>query len=368
MKIALVRQRYLAHGGAERYMNAVAAELTRRGHEVHVFANRWEETTGGGVTFHRVPMVRATSFLRALTFALNARKMLAKFPCDVVFSFERTLRQDLYRAGDGCHREYLIQRLRHSSPLKRATIWLNPLHATMLWLERRTLAPQNTRLIIANSRRRKDEIVRHYGFPAERIVVLHNGVDVERFRPAALPRTGNGFVLLFVGSGFRGKGLAYCVRALARLTENVRLRVVGKGKPAPYVRLAQKLGVAGRIEFAPPTPKIEAEYAGADVFVLPAVYEAFANVCVEAMACGLPVVTTRINGASEIIQPGINGAIVEEPSDDAALAEAIRPFLNREVLARVSPVARVTAEKLPFAENVAQTLRVMMEIGARGGN
>lgn len=361
MRIALIRQRYLLHGGAERYMSAVATELARQGHEVHIFANRWDNLSAAttGIVFHRVPIIPVTSFLRALTFAINNQRLLHRHPCDVVFSFDRTLRQDIYRAGDGCHREYLIQRLRHSSALKGLTIWLNPLHITMLWLERQVFSPERTRVIIANSHRRKEEIIRHYNFPAERIIVLHNGVDLERFRPGMKRESSNEFGLLFVGSGFRGKGLAYCIAALAHLPAHVRLHVLGKGKTGPYMRLARNLGVADRVKFAPPTQRIEAVYASADLLVLPAVYESFANVCLEAMACGLPVVTSRINGASEIIRPGINGAIIEEPSDIVALAEAIKPFLNQNHLAEASICARQTAETLPFADNIMRILEII---------
>jgi len=355
MKIALVRQRYVAHGGAEQYLRALAAGLAKRGHEVHVFSHWWEPTTG--IQFHHVPVMRTPSFLRALTFAWNCRRGVASY--DVVLSLEGTLRQDVYRAGDGCHREWLAQRRRFLPAWRRAMLSINPLHWALLWLERRVFDPANTRHIIANSARGKDEIVRHYGFPAERITVVYNGVDTERFKPTARP--GNG-TLLFVGSGWERKGLEFAIRALPHLPEHVRLRVVGKGNRSRYERLARQLGVAGRVNFAPPQSRIEEAYAGADVFVFPTIYEPFANVCLEAMACGLPVVTSRINGASEIITPGVNGAILEEPSDAGALAEAIRPFLNRDALARAAIAARQTAEALPFGANVEQTLAILVKL------
>src|SRR5205823_3476009 len=117
----------------------------------------------------------------------------------------------------------------------------NPFHATMLRLERQTFCPACTGWIIANSRRGKEEIVRHYGFPEDRIEVIYNGVDLARFRadprtPALSSKGGEGagriakeaLTLLFVGTGFERKGLAYCIRALANLPGNFNLRVVGK--------------------------------------------------------------------------------------------------------------------------------------------
>jgi UDP-glucose:(heptosyl)LPS alpha-1,3-glucosyltransferase len=304
-------------------------------------------------------MLRAPSFLRALSFAFFCKRAVTQARCDLVFSLERTLRQDIYRAGDGCHREWLAQRQRFLSPLKRATMWLNPLHAALLWLEKRTFSPRNTRAIIANSARGKEEIVRHYQFPADQIYVVHNGVDCVRFDYVKRARRGNEFVLLFVGTGFERKGLEFCVRALAELPPHVVLHVVGKGSTRPYARLAQKLGVASRVKCLGTTKDVKSAYAAADLFVLPAIYEPFANVCLEAMATGLPVVTSRINGASEVIEQGKNGAIVEDPNDIDALAELVRAFLDRELWEEASLRARKTAESLQFYTNVDRTLEVI---------
>ncbi len=362
MKIGIIKQQFTESGGGlERYTNGLVDQLLRWGHEVHVFARRWDaRAESKGLALHRIPVAGGFSFARELSFALACKKAVAQAPCELIFSMERTLRQDICRAGGGCHREWLIQRQRHLSFPQRITLWWNPLHLTLLWLERQTFSPANTRCLIANSHRGKEEIIRHYRFPADRIHVVHNGVDFERFRPAPRPATrGAEFVLLFVGSGFERKGLAFCVRALARLPGHVRLLVAGRGNRRPYERLARRLGVGSRVEFLGAAPQIEAIYARGDVLVHPAIYEPFSNACLEALACGLPVITSRINGASEAIAPGKNGAVVEDPADIAALAEAIRPFLDPKVLAAASAQSRQTAEAMPFYANVERTLEII---------
>ena len=105
-------------------------------------------------------------------------------------------------------------------------------------------------------------------------------------------------------------------------------------------------------------------YAGADILVHPAIYEPFSNACLEAMACGLPVVSSRVNGAAEIIRPGLNGSVVEDPADSAALAAAITPFLDPAARARAGAAARQTAEALPMSLNVEKTLAVIEELRA----
>jgi len=359
VKIGVVRQRYTAIGGAERYLDSVIRALAARGHEVHVFANSWE---GEGFTFHRVPMMRGASFLKALTFALSARKMLRREKCDLVFSLERTLEQDVYRAGDGCHRQWLRERAKYESAFKTACVRLNPLHWTLCALERRTLSSERTDRIIANSKRGKNEIVEHYGFPEERIEVIYSGVDCERFRPSSEKRLGEGARLLFVGTGFERKGLHFCIGALKHLPADVRLCVIGKGDTARYAALARKEGVDSRVEFPGQNRDIAAVYGEADLLVHPAIYEPFANVCLEALASGLPVITSRINGASEVIEQGKSGAIIDDPGDTVALAEAIRPFLDVKFRAAAAVRARAVAEAHPFAQNIAETLRVLTQV------
>jgi len=369
MKIGIVKQQFVRlGGGSERYTMGLVEGLKRLGYALHVFTTRWDASAERqDLTLHHVPVLGGFSFTRKWSFAHNCRRAIEGAPCDTVFSLERTLRQDIARAGGGCHREWLAQRARHATPWQRFGFRLDPLHAVLLRLERQTFSPANTRCLIANSQRGKAEIIRHYGFPAERIVVIHNGVDPGRFRPSPhAPR--ESFVVLLVGSGYERKGLGFAIRALARLPARVRLRVAGKGNRRPYLRLAARLGVADRLEFLGAAARMEEVYGDGDLLVHPAMYEPFSNACLEAMACGLPVVTSRINGASEIIEPGRNGAVVEDPGDIPALAQAIESFLDPHACARAGQAARQTAEAMPMTRNVEATLAVIQQLRSPPGS
>jgi UDP-glucose:(heptosyl)LPS alpha-1,3-glucosyltransferase len=370
MRIAVIRQRFVASGGAELYLRALIQGLLARGHEVHVLANVWRAEPAEPVHFHRVPMVRVTAFARALSFALSARKQVARAGCDLVLSLERTLRHDVYTAIDGCHREWLAQRRRHGPAWKGASFAMNPLHRTLLALERRLFHPEHTRRVIVISRRGAQEITRHYGYPAGRIHLIYPGVDLERFRPGpgwdaratgapSVPGRNSGFQLLFAGSGFERKGLPWCLQALARLPANTRLQVVGKGNVAAARRLAGELGVGDRVEFLGYDLDSARVFPEADALVHPAMYEAFGIVCLEALACGLPVITSEVTGASELIEPGRTGAVVVRPDDIAGLAAAIQPFLNRDRLAAAAVECRRVAEAHPVSRNVEETLAVL---------
>lgn len=368
LRIGLVQQRYVSFGGAERYMDALVTGLQGLGHEVHVFANRWDpRASERGVILHRVPMWPGASWLKLPSFAWNCARVVARAGCDVVLSLERTWRQDIYRAAGGCHRAWLDQRSLYTTGWRRIGARFNPLHPVLLWMEGRTFSPRHTHGIIALSHQGRAEILRYYPLAPARIEVIHLGVDLDRYRPAAQPLPDNPFKLLFVGTGWERKGLEYVVRALARLPGQVRLQVYGKGRTAPCLRLAGQLGCAARIEFCGIGTDMPRIYQGGHVLVHPAIYEPFGNVCLEAMACGLPLVTSRITGASELVQQQRNGCVVEDPADIPGLASAIECFLDPARRLAASRAARETAEAHPFALNVERTLAFVRRIrGLKG--
>jgi UDP-glucose:(heptosyl)LPS alpha-1,3-glucosyltransferase len=345
MKVALVRQRYTDFGGAERYTSALAEQLIDSGHEVHVFAHEWkgkkDRAKGGGIVFHRVPMLKGLSVLEVLSFAVNSRRMLRRERFDIIQSFERTLYQDIYRTGDGCHREWLIQRRKIDPWYKTITQAINPLHLGLLRIERELFREGNYRAIIAISKRGKEEIIKHYGVPPEKITIIYNAIDTKRFdleerktirseARKALGISQKEPVLLFVGSGFKRKGLPAVIRALAGLDSEIRLMVIGKDRIGSYRSLARKEGVDKRIIFVGPVVDVENYYCASDLFVFPTIYEPFGNVCLEAMAAGLPVVTSRICGASEVLHEGKNGFIVNDPTDHVEIADKVRKGLALE--------------------------------------
>jgi UDP-glucose:(heptosyl)LPS alpha-1,3-glucosyltransferase len=342
MKVALVRQRYTDFGGAERYTSALAEHLIDAGHEVHVFAHEWKgkkkRAKDGDIVFHRVPMLQGLSVLEVVSFAVNSRRMLKRERFDIIHSFERTLYQDIYRAGDGCHREWLIQRKKIDPWYKRMTQAINPLHLGLLRIEREIFREGNYRAIIAISKRGKEEIVKHYSVPPEKITVIYNAIDTKRFdlkerktirsdvrKALGIPQKVP--VLLFVGSGFRRKGLPAVIRALRGLDSEIRLMVIGKDRIGPYRTLAREEGVDKRVIFVGPVVDVENYYSASDLFVFPTIYEPFGNVCLEAMAAGLPVVTSRICGASEVLDEGTNGFIVNDPIDHVEIADKVRKGL-----------------------------------------
>lgn len=375
MKVAIIRQRYVPHGGAERVISRLVDALIKRGHTVHLFANQWREDIleHPALVFRRVPMLRGGSFFRLISFAFFCWVKIRKESFDIVHSFERTLRQNLYRAGDGCHREWLNQRAKRLSMLGRVRLYCNPFHWATLWIEKRIYAGGGTEKIIVNSNRGKEEIIRHYRASPEKIRVIYNGVDLQRFHPdnrvkyREEMRTRWGidettFVLLFVGSGFERKGLRCLIQAAGRLYHKHGFRrfkivVAGKGKREKYLRTAQSIGIETHLHFVGTSEKIEQIYVASDLLVLPTLYDPFANVCLEAMASELPVITTRTNGASELLTGPLTSLILDEAEDAEGLARLLFELTDaprRSELGRLSrAVSNRFSEETHFEKVIA---------------
>lgn len=374
MRIALIRKTYTPFGGAERHVAQFIEALRARGDDVHIYATRWQDASqsSNNVSVHHVPVVPAPRWAEAWSFAVRASRMAAEGGYDIVHSFDRVQSCDVYRAGDGVHREWL-QRRRDAQPSWRRVLpSFNPLHQVYLTLERR-LFEGGCRAIIANSQRGKVEILKHYRADPGRIRVIYNGVDLDRFQPpdaearckarAFAGLTENDRALLFVGSGFARKGLETAVRAMKHLSPQSSgrtvLLVVGRGDAGPYTRLAASLGLADRVRIVGPTTDVTPWYHAADMLVLPTLYDPFANVCLEALACGLPVVTSAANGAAEALTPD-TGVIVDDAQDVESIARGVETVL-RWGRTR-SDMCRAVAQRFPQERYVRDTLNLYDEL------
>ncbi len=371
MKVALVRHRYSPHGGAERYMDTLSAALSDAGAEVRILCAAWDGSSAGKVGVERISVPDKPAPLRLLLFARAIREWAANHPEWLLFSLERVPGAEVYRAGDGVHAEWLL----HKRSLRPRT-WpldaLRPLNLAYLHLEQAMFGSPRLRFVIANSIRGREEIVRRFGLPSEKIHVVHNGIDLARFpldrKADARGRLRMRFgipegetVLLFVGSGFARKGVGTIARAARLLVERgcdpFRVVLVGKGDPSAYVRSAGP--ASGRLLFTGPVAEADDLFLGADAFLFPTLYEPFSNACLEAMAAGLPVITTTVNGASEVLLEGESGFLLEDPLDAATLADRVERLLSSDLRRRMGEQARRAAEFHPVERNTRETLEVL---------
>jgi UDP-glucose:(heptosyl)LPS alpha-1,3-glucosyltransferase len=217
-----------------------------------------------------------------------------------------------------------------------------------------------------------DEITDLYRYPADKIDVVRNGVPLDKFRfdpelreksRAELKLKQDQIALLFAGSGWERKGLLFAIEAMA-LCKNrkMRLMVAGRGDAGPYKTTRLRFWREDPVQFLGEVADLVPVYAAADIFILPTIYDPFSNACLEALASGLPVITTRSNGFSEIIEDGVHGSIVDNPANLVGLRDAIRFWSgpSRRDAARSANIKR--ASQFDISRNVAQTLEILTRV------
>lgn len=358
LSLAIVRQTFTHFGGAERFVANAIKAITEQGHTVTLIARRWPE--GSGQAHIECNPFFVGSLWRDASFARCACKAISRQNFDLVQSHERLSCCDIFRAGDGVHREWLKQRKRALGLWGRLRLSLNPYHHYVRRAESRLFSSPRLMAVICNSRMVKEEIRNHFSVPEEKLHVIYSGVDLETFNPS-LARTyrtetrirlhlpEDELVFLFVGSGYERKGLGQVLRALAILNTG-HLLVVGKDKREHHFRnLAAGLGIAHRVRFLGPQKDVRPYYGASDVFVLPTLYDPFPNVALEAFASGLPVITSSKCGAAEFIREEWNG-YVRDALDTEGLACAMKRTLDPALLISMQSNARTTVAELSFEE------------------
>jgi UDP-glucose:(heptosyl)LPS alpha-1,3-glucosyltransferase len=372
-RVALVRSRYDPAGGAERFVQNAIAALRAQGAALTIVTRHWPGHDGSAIVldpFHLGSLWRDWGFARAVCGELGHRRF------DLVQSHERIACCDVYRAGDGVHARWLEQRARIQGPVARLATAASPHHRYLLAAERALFTSSRLRAVICNSAMVKREIAERFGTPEEKLVLIRNAVDASVFHPGlraqmragvrqqlGIPADAN--VALHVGSGFERKGVGAFLEALAR-TRSMRWGVVvGKDKRLKqYVAQAQRLGVASRVRFAGSVSDVRPYYAAADSFVLATLYDPFPNAVLEAMACGLPVVTTPSCGAAEVVRDGENG-YVHDALDVEGLAGALE-MLDPATAVRLGAAAVEAVRPLTPQAMAAEYLALYERLLRRG--
>ncbi len=359
LTIGLVRRGHSEIGGAEAYLKRLAGGLSRAGHETRLFT----DATWPASQWPCGPITRLRGE-DARRFADELEKARPAEQCDLLLSLERIWRCDVYRAGDGIHRAWLRRRDAASSSTKKMIRRFGRSHRDTLELEQALFGGGAGR-VIANSEMVKREAQDFYNYPAERIDVVANGVPLAEFRGGAelreqrrknLGLSEEDIAVLFVGSGWERKGLRFARVAVESLGGNFRLLVAGRG--GRRLRDSRCVRMLGAVRDLP------ALYGAADIFLLPTLYDPFSNACLEALASGLPVITTRANGFSEIIENGVHGSILPQPNEVAQIRAALSLWANPERRAQSRPAILERASHFDISMNVERTLAVLRQVAS----
>jgi len=360
-----------SRGGAEQWTWQFTRWLLSQGHEVHVVARSFG-TVADDLAIERHGLLGAVG---KFEFAQAAEQLLRRLPLDVVHDMGTGWYCHLFQPHGGSRTAAFEQNIRIASP------WMRPIRRRVSpWLPRyrefdRILKRQyanDGRVFLALSKMVARHFVEHHGVADSQLRIVYNGVDLERFSPAACAphrdetrqrlRVHNDEVLLLiVAHNFRLKGVGTLLRSVGELAqrgEPVRLAVVG-GKPGrAWLSVAKRYGAANVTQFVGKTDDPLPYYAAADVYVHPTFYDPCSLVVLEALACGLPVITSRYNGVSELLTPGCEGDVVNDPADAAELRQALEPLMDRDRRRSMAIAARRLAEQQPLERNFGEIVRI----------
>jgi len=338
-RIAITLPRMGLYGGAEGFGWRLARELAAAGHRVEYLCARAEGSAPEGVTLvelGRPPLGRA---IKNLWFAWAVEKHLRLARYDLVIGLGRTWNQDILRVGGGP--QGIFQRLTLAAYgsgaqrlLKRLRRVFSPSSAVIGWMESRQLnTPANpAQRIVCVSHLVRDWLLEaHPSLDPALVSVVYNRPDLNRFAPPAPEKRAElraaygladpDVLVCTAGTNFALKGVGTLVRALSLLPQNFHLAIAGKRNPEAWLALAAKLGVEQRVRFHGKVDDMPAFYGAADVFALPTYYDACSNAVLEALACGLPSITSSRNGSATFVPERL---ILRDPGDAKALAALIR--------------------------------------------
>jgi UDP-glucose:(heptosyl)LPS alpha-1,3-glucosyltransferase len=354
-------------GGAEIYLANLARFLVQNGHSVHALVRRDNaDFSMAGVT---VETLRADgsglrgelNFVRAAQWHLRGRK-------SIVLSTIAMPGITHYQPHMGLQRlNFLASRNSRNSPFFRTVHALaSPFNMKRRWLlnmQERLLVRGSATQVMTFSQLVRSQILEDYQISPENIVAASLGVDLNRFHPDEKPRehqTGK-LKLLFSGHNFQLKGLHCLLAAMSvALSRGLQaeLSIAGNGQRAAFEKIAARLGLSAHVKFLGLVDDAQAAalYRSSDVLVHPTFTDHCSLVVLEALASGLPVITTRQNGAAEFIEPEKQGIIISHPRDIEALADALLRLSDRQKLAAMSAAALALRPRLDFNQHAQQVL------------
>jgi UDP-glucose:(heptosyl)LPS alpha-1,3-glucosyltransferase len=317
-----------------------------------------------------------------LCFALEHRRRSAPRAFDVVMGFGNTIHMNVYQSHGGVHWCSTLRKLRAEPnallrTLNRLVVLISPKHWTRHWIESAPFRMPHLPRIIAISAMIRDDMVRSCGIDGRQIDLIYNGVDTSRFNPELRKRLRGPFrqalgigseevIFLFAAYELKKKGISPLIEAAGLLKnqgiEGFRILVSGA---EPYGRLSRRisqLGLKDIVIFSGRIRNMEECFANSDILVLPTFYDACSLVVFEAMACGLPCITTQFNGAAGVMTEGVDGFILDHPPRSEPLASKMSVLLDPDRRESMGHQAAATAQRYTIQRNHQEVLRILDDV------
>ncbi|MFM7098842.1 MAG: glycosyltransferase family 4 protein [Gemmataceae bacterium] len=385
MEIAFCYESVLPRrGGCETYIASLVRRLAVDGHQIHLYASRWDASAlPSSLNFHQVNIPWCPRFMRPWAFGSACIKALKGKDHDVSIGFDKTWGLDvLYPQGGLFAATAEHNYLKYSSPTTRALVkffkTFDLSHQSFLMLERLQYLGMKKSLVIGISEMVRDHFQKYYQISANDLRLVRIAMDPNRFQETdRLKRRiewrqqwnidPSDCLALFVGMNYRLKGLEPLLHAMKLLPKNspIKLMIVGNKHTGGFEKMADKLDVLDKVRFVGFCDDMRNCYFASDFLVHPTFYDPCSNVVPEAMGCGLPVITTRYNGASEFITQNKEGIVIDDPHDHEKLAWSMTQYVDNQTRILAGQAARKTAGQWTFEHHYKQMMAVFHEVAAR---
>jgi UDP-glucose:(heptosyl)LPS alpha-1,3-glucosyltransferase len=364
LAVTLIKAELFKQGGLEKYTWEIAHDFCAQGCDVTVLTSGSVQAPFSNSQLNIVafPIHHIFSFSNVVHFDKACAQYLAKNPSPIIFGLDRNSFQTHLRAGNGAHAAYLSHRSKKEGFAKRLSFAVNPLHRSILSLEKKGFEHPELKILFTNSFMVKQEILNFYCTDPNKIQVVHNGVEWHAMQYSFdqwesqkertlkdLKLDPGAFHFIFIGHNFLRKGLDKLLFALALIkNEHFQLSVIGKDKNASYFEaLVHRLGLTRKVFFFGAQKQTARFYQMADCLVIPSLYDPFANVTVEALAMGLFTISSKGNGGHEILNPE-NGIVVESVEDSISFSQTLEAALAFRKTASSAYKIRQTVKHLDF--------------------
>jgi glycosyltransferase involved in cell wall biosynthesis len=379
-RIAVVSPFLDKRHGTER---CVAEQIERlaQDYEIHVYSASIKDVDLSKITWHRVPGIAGPHLVSYIWFFLanHFRRwwdgLFRGLDYDLVFSpgincldadisAVHIVFTEFYRLA---HQELALRQ----NPARK---WPWLIHRKLSYhlfmaLERGVYAGDET-LLAVTSHKMEQDLERCFGRKG-RMALVYNGVDLDQMNPARreslrekarrdLRLSDGEFAILLIGNDWKKKGLRCLIEAVGSLgIPDLRILVVGHDESFSYDEILRRNGLENRMTILPIVPQVESYYAAADMYAGPSLEDSFAIPPLEAMACGLPVIVSRQAGVSELVRHGVDGFVLEDPTDSRQLAELIqRIYASADLRREVGVRAEATARRYTWQRNAEEMGKV----------
>ncbi|NGX63403.1 MAG: Glycogen synthase [Candidatus Anoxychlamydiales bacterium] len=326
------------HGGLEKHFNKIIDAYLKKDAKITILTTKTSKDFSNKKKIKIVIFkpLKIFKFLKLKIFDIRCSRWIKKNQPEVIFAFDRTSKFTHTRLGNGLHYTYLKRRELFESPIKSFLNKINPLHRAILKIEKKAFEQKDLKKVIVNSSMVKEELIKAYNFDPKKITTILNGVEYKEYEKhfciwekeknsfaKKLNLDPNTFHFVFIGHDYKRKGLKYLIKALSNIkNKNFHLSIIGKEKNLKkYINYVKLSNIEKKVTFFNKRDNIINFLQLADAFVLPTLYDPFSNVVVEALAMGVYVITSKYNGAREIMNKQ-NGKVID-PLDTIEFTNAL---------------------------------------------